>query len=497
MGKHTLAILALLCYMVVGLFIYDDYGISWDEPIQREYGEAVFNYVFDNDTVLHTHPSKYHGPAFQMMLFGVEQVTGTKEITFKVRHLITFLFSIIGLWCFYRLLLSLKFSRYWAVLGMLFLILSPRIFAHSFYNSKDAVFMYMFIICMYALIQFLRTPKLTTSIFLAVLSGILIDIRILGFFIPMFLIGFWALRSVSDLDYGKRTYGLLALTGLATVVVIIAFWPTLWQRPMPELINALTKMGDYPWDDPVLFDGSFQLPKDLPWYYLPKWVFISSPIAISAFSILGVSAWFFGRKLDLWEKLIPVVWLVPLGIIILKGATVYDGWRHVFFLYPAIIIFATSGAKLVFGNWNQLQVAKSIPAALLIFPLIFIMKSHPHQQVYFNALYSNNAWSTYEMDYWGLSYKQALEHVVATQPEGDLKLSVANAPGFFNHYCLSKTDRDRIDWVSRDSADFFISNYRFPNEFQAFTNRSGPYKKPLKIIEVDGNPLVGVFDLTD
>ena len=31
--------------LVVGLFCFDDYGISWDGPVQREYGARVYNYL--------------------------------------------------------------------------------------------------------------------------------------------------------------------------------------------------------------------------------------------------------------------------------------------------------------------------------------------------------------------------------------------------------------------------------------------------------------------
>ncbi|MFT4543779.1 MAG: hypothetical protein ACI9UR_001351 [Bacteroidia bacterium] len=494
-NRHFVALFILFCYTVTGLIIYDDYGISWDEPMQRSYGEVVINYVVEGDTALYSHNSRYHGPAFQMLLYSIEKLTASELGTYKIRHLGTFLFSVFGLWCFYHLLLLLHFKPHWSALGILFLIASPRVFAHSFYNSKDAVLMYMFIVCVYALVTFIQKPKISSAVILGLLAGILIDIRILGLFLPMFLIAVWGLRTVESLDYGKRTFHLVLLSGLITVVVMIVFWPTLWRNPVIEFGNALAKMGDYPWDDPVLFAGSFALPKDLPWYYLPKWMFISTPLVLSGFAVVGVFGLGLKKETSIWEKAIPFIWLLPLLIIVAKGATVYDGWRHVFFLYPAIVILAVSGAEMTFGRWRSMPFLKWVPAALMLIPLSYIIRSHPHQQVYFNATVSKNAWRNYEMDYWGLSYKQGLEYVCALEPKGRLKLSVANGPGFYNHYQLGKTDQERIDWVSRDSADFFISNFRFPKAFEAFANNSGAYHTPLKIIEVDGNPILGVFDL--
>lgn len=496
-GRHALASLVLVCYTVVGLLIYGDYGISWDEPMQRSYGQVAMEYVLESDTALHQHQSRYHGPVFQMLLYCAELLSGDELNTYRVRHLITFLFSIVGLFFFYRLLLLLRFTPHWAVTGMLFLNLSPRIFAHSFYNSKDAVFMYAFIVGIYAITRFINKPKISSALWLGIAMGIAIDIRILGLFLPIFLIGIWAFKSVKDLPFAKQTASKMLLTGVACVLVIVAFWPTLWHNPILEFANALSKMGDYPWDDPVLFEGRFQLPKELPWYYLPKWIVISSPLLVIFLAVVGVISWLLNSVLPLWKRAIPFIWLAPLGVIIFKGATVYDGWRHVFFLYPALVILAVSGAQFLFGKNRPTKHLKWVPISLMLFPAFFIIKSHPNQQVYFNHLASENAWKNYEMDYWGLSYYQALQHVCQIQPDGKLLLSVANGPGFYNHYQLPKADQERIEWVSRDSADFFLSNFRFPQEHSAFSDSTGYYKNPLEIIEVDGNPIVGVFDLRD
>ena len=495
--RHALALVLLFCYTVVGLTIYNDYGISWDEPLQRDYGEKVFNYVFNNDDEIRKHPSRYHGPVFQILLVGIERITGAEDLVYEQRHFLTFLFSILGLWCFYKLLLTLRFSRYWAAIGMGFLMVSPRIFAHSFFNCKDAVFMYMFIISMYAIVRFLGKPSVSRTILLALLIGFAIDIRILGSFVPIILVLLWLMRIWGYPPFFKQTIGKMVTMAIVSFVIMLAFWPTLWINPIAEIGNALTKMGDYPWDNPVLFEGEFAKPKSLPWYYLPKWMIITTPIFISAFSVLGLFSWSLDQRNPLWKKVIPLVWLLPFLVILYTGATVYDGWRHVFFLYPALLIFALSGVEMLFGSWQKLPSLKWAPIGLMLFPLMSIVKMHPHQQVYFNPLVMTDAWKNYEMEYWGLSYKEALEFLCEYKPEGPLKLSVANAPGFYNQFTLDKKDQLRIEWVNRDEADFFLSNFRYPNDYFSFTEGNEPYQHALHIIKVEGNPIVGVFDLRE
>ena len=81
----------------------------------------------------------------------------------------------------------------------------------------------------------------------------------------------------------------------------------------------------------------------LPWYYVPVWMAITTPFVITGLWVFGVAtvadqarrrsvvatdafvcAWFFS----------PVV-----GCMILRP-TLYDSWRHLFFVYPAAVYLA-------------------------------------------------------------------------------------------------------------------------------------------------------------
>ena len=494
--KHWFAALVLLVYTVIGLFIYQDYGISWDEEFQHGYGKTVYEYVFEDNQALHEHHSRYHGPAFQLPLYTAERVLGLedKHEIYQFRHLITFLTSVIGLLFFYRVLLLLGFSRVWATVGLLFMMCSPRIFVHSFYNSKDIVFMYVFVIGIYTMLQFLRRPNWQSTLWHGLVCGFLIDVRILGLFVPFMTAILWLFKAWNDMPYVKRTVPLAFAAATAMILTMIFFWPTLWHAADLEIRNAISRMSDYPWDNPVLFEGEFMLPKELPWYYLPKWMLITTPIFILILSAIGSVAWFLRSKLSPEEKLIPIIWIFsPWIIIVWKNATVYDSWRHVFFLYPAIIILAIAGTKAVSRLLLPKKYAVIFPLILMAFPTYQIIKMHPHQQVYFNELAGEDVWRNYEMDYWGLSYKQAFAWLVKEHPEEELKVSVTNSPGFYNHWTLPLEERKRINYVEYGFSDYFITNFRYPNELTNFIAGNGAYANPIHIIKVNGNPVVGIF----
>ena len=60
---------------IMGVFINQFYGISWDEEFQREMGVNTYNYIFNNDQTLLYSPTKYYGVAIEFPLYVIEKIT--------------------------------------------------------------------------------------------------------------------------------------------------------------------------------------------------------------------------------------------------------------------------------------------------------------------------------------------------------------------------------------------------------------------------------------
>ena len=154
MKKYSIFVLLFfVAYFFLGVCIFKDYGISWDEHLARRRGIIAFSYIMGDKGLL-TYKDRYHGPAFEIILAVIEKVLNPfKNLrrTYLIRHFFIFLLFFAGIFFFYRLCGYV--FRDWKIglLGSLFLILSPRIFAHSFYNSKDIAFLSVFIISIYTL----------------------------------------------------------------------------------------------------------------------------------------------------------------------------------------------------------------------------------------------------------------------------------------------------------------------------------------------------------
>ncbi|MCH8319210.1 MAG: hypothetical protein IIA88_12080 [Bacteroidetes bacterium] len=109
----------------------------------------------------------------------------------------------------------------------------------------------------------------------------------------------------------------------------------------------------------------------------------------------------------------------------------------------------------------------------LIFIACFMIISHPYQHLYFNRLAGpdlKHVKNNFELDYWGLSYREGLEYILANNKREYIKIEAANFPGIGNKLILPSQDRKRIIYVnSENNPDYFISNYRFhPEAYTGF-----------------------------
>ncbi len=509
-----IVILFFIIFLFIGIIIFRDYGISWDEPLQRNIGTVSVNYVVANDKSLLTFVDKGHGPVFEILLIAIEKTFNLSENPSAIhlmRHLVTFLLFYISVLFFYKLC-KYRFKS-WKVglLGSLFLILSPRIFAHSFYNSKDIPFLALFIICIYTLVRYLNNKTWPNAIFHAIVCAFLIDIRILGIIVPIFTYFFLIadLMMKKDLNInGKKVILSFSVYLILLIPLTVLFWPTLWTNPLNNLIEAYKWMSSHPWEGQVLYFGSLTYGPDLPWHYIPVWLLMSTPILYTLGFVIGSfitikllmknPIQFYNRGRD---DLIFISWFfLPLAIIILLNPTLYDSWRHMFYIYPAFLILSLKGLTSLFKaiktKFNGIgykiisTVFILIIASSLIYTAQFMIRYHPYQNVYFNPVAGKNmkvVKNNFDLDYWGLSYREALEYILENDKDKTIKIYVNVGPGKFNSFILTPANRGRLVYVENpEEAKYFISNYRYHlGDY--------PYENEYYSIEISGAKIMVVY----
>ncbi len=486
--QRCLVGLAFAVLLLTGLFVYRDYGYSWDEETSRWWNGRP-NYTLlahGKRGLLEATGEKYHGPAFEIVLYTLErrlQLRDTRPIYF-MRHLVTFLLFFASVVVFYRVLRRRFHQRLIGLAGAAFLVLSPRIFADAFYNSKDLALLSAYVFSLATLGRFLRRPTNGSAALHALACAFLIDIRILGAVVPLLTVVLLPACWLARRRRGETTplaWKPLLGFALLTMLFVTLFWPILWRNPPLHLYRAFREMSSYPWGGSVLYRGAIIKASRLPWHYLPWWMLISTPIVYSLLFAVGVGR-FVAEALRrpvhfLARRPADLAWVaaffLPLGAVIGLHATVYDGWRHLYFIYPAFLFLAVLGFVTLFGLARRVRFAVPAFVAACAVPVAAtawtMVRDHPYQNVYFNALAGPDLQTIkgrYELDYWGLSARAGLEKLLARDPRPVVTVFADTSAIEQSLMLLSPEQRGRV-YLTRDRAraDYFLSHYRNQREF--------------------------------
>ncbi|MDV7394606.1 hypothetical protein RZS08_24700, partial [Arthrospira platensis SPKY1] len=103
--------------------------------------------------------------------------------------------------------------------------------------------------------------------------------------------------------------------------------------------------------------------------------------------------------------------LGPALLVILKGSVLYDDWRQLYFLYPPLAAVALSGVERLQARDKWRTWVRVLVGLQLIVGMVQLVRFHPVQHVYFNALAGTSREYRFDQDYWGLAYKQAFEEL--------------------------------------------------------------------------------------
>ena len=486
MHQH-LGVLLFLVMFLIAFMTFDEYGMSWDESTQRETGQVSYNYVFSDDTSLLTWKDKDYGVAFELPLIILEKVFNLKDSReiFIMRHFATHCFFLIGCYFLFLLIEYLYKNKLLATIGFFLLILHPRIYAHSFFNTKDIPFLSMFIICFYYYVKAFDKKSVISFIYLGICVGLLINLRIMGVLI---LLG-TPLILILDIIRGQKKQKQLRLIItflICSSLTLYITWPFLWNDPLYNFALAFKNMANFRWDRTVLFNGELIKATELNWKYFPTWFSITTPVIYLLFGVIGFLLLtfqffktpyaFLNNSIKRTNLLFLGYLLAPVLAVIVFHSVLYDGWRQMFFIYPSFILLSIYGlSHLVKKNNQTLIVALTFLIIEFTLTASNMIRNFPLQGVYFNETLSFNSpeylRKRFDMDYWGVSYKQCLEYLLKNDTAASINIHVANSAGVYNMDILPAPDRGRIKIVPMEEATYFITNYRWhPHDYDEFKN---------------------------
>ena len=441
----------ILCglFLLAGLVLAGDYGINYDEQPQIVIATANLNYILGQGDSLARlpYPFTHYGVAFELPLLLAQRALGLDALAegdyhqiHRLRLTITHLFFVIGGFFCYRLAYRLFGNRRIALLALLIYLLHPRLYAHSYINSKDLPFLSMFAIALYLLERAFRRDTVAAFILLGIAVGLLANLRIMG---AMLLAAPLAMRGLDWLFAGDggarqpilRTAGLFLL---AAGLTWYAVTPYAWTQPIDYLTGSLSQTVRHPAVLPQLFQGEMLLSDAVPPHYAATWFGITTPppvlllgalglAAVLAASISRPGAVFRNHRLRFMLLLLACFLLPPLAAALL-GSNQYEDWRHLYFLYVPAGLLAAGGLHWLTTalarqpGWSAgIQGLAGLGLGLILLQMAQI---HPLQHIYFNFLVDRTTpeylRTQYEMDRWQLARQAAWDYLLQSHPEEPL-----------------------------------------------------------------------------
>ena len=446
----------LVCalFLLAGLAAAGDYGHGLDAGNQRRTAEGNRDYVLgraDRIESFNDHDRLY-GVAFELPLLLAERALGREDL-YYVNHLrltLTHLFFILGGFFCYRLACRLFNNRLLALFALLIFLLHPRIYAHSFVNSKDLPFLSMFVIALYLLERAFRKDTPGAFILLGMAIGLLTNLRIMGIMLFPAII---ALRGL-DLLYagsGPERKHILMTAGaflLTAGLTLYAVTPYAWTDPGDYLAASLNLTANHPTIVRELFQGEWFLSNQLPPHYNAVWIAITTPLLILLLGSLGIAlavARVFRRpgaalrnNRRRWQLLLPACFLLPPLAAALLGVNQYDDWRHYYFLYVPFGLLAAGGLGWLmrsFSRWRPGRAGVYGLAGLgLGLVLLQLTQLHPAPYLYFNFLVDRTTpeylRTQYMLSHWQLTRPAALQSLLKSHPGETLALHTRRSTDF-------------------------------------------------------------------
>ena len=214
-----------LLFAAAGIAVADDYGLARDELGQRRIAEQNAAYIMGDADALPKNHNRFYGIAFELPLLLAERALGLQDSRdiYLSRHLLTHLFFIAGGFICGLLAWRMFNNRWIALLAMLLFLLHPRLYAYSFFNSKDLPFAVMFVIALYLTHRAFRRDTLGAFVLLGIVVGLAANLR------PFALLFIPAVLAMRGLDWryagdAARRRRIVVIAGVFAATTLAAIW---------------------------------------------------------------------------------------------------------------------------------------------------------------------------------------------------------------------------------------------------------------------------------
>jgi tetratricopeptide (TPR) repeat protein len=510
------------------VFLSFNSGINGDDEYQNDYSKklvAYYSTMGADTSALYIEKGNmhYYGGFFDLLTGAVNSAFGFDEFDtayHQLRHFFNALFGLLAM-VFVGLLVRELAGWRAAILALAFMFLSPRFLGHALMNPKDIPFAAGFAVALYYMVRLIRTierPRWQTALGLALGIALALATRAGGLLLFAYLglfagLDFLFKYGIKGLTTHTRVFVNYLIYGLGAAIVgyilAILTWPAALVDPIGHPLAALTEFSKLGVKIRLLFMGGNVMSDDTAWYYAPLWIAKTIPLfALAGF--LGSFVFFFSwmKKYGRTETLLLFFAAIfPIAYVIYKDSILHDGWRHLMFVYPSMLVLAALFWVELEKRWGKRKQIRwaiwGVLALLVLESTVFIARNYSYPYVYFNAIGGGlaGAFGDYETDYWGTSVKQAINWL---DEEGiispDMPDTIVLGTTFY--YNLSRQTRRQYNGKVRLEYVRFNNRYDKDWKYGIFPSRyirsehlksgSWPNSKSVHTVTASGVPLLSI-----
>lgn len=493
-------------------------ALSGDEEKHHLHAVKVYNYFKTDgaDTLALNDPKyklNYYGQSFDLFSYLFIKTFNIEKV-YETRHVLNGLAGGLAI-ITAGILIRYLAGSFAGFITLLFMFFFPRFMGHSMNNPLDIPFALGYIFSIYQMIRFLRKlPEfsLKHAILLSLGIAFTTSIRIGGLILIPYLFMFsglyllikkWPWKTFSSRYFSFAGKGLVYITAISLIAYFLSIlpWPYALQDPLKNPLNALDMMANITVSLRVMFEGNIIWSDALPWYYVPKNMYVTIPIIIWIFFVITF-LFFFRKKKELnnfWLFTLYFITIFPVLYIIYQESNVYGGWRHTLFIYPSFAGIAAIGVNEI-KNLSRSRIYRTVFVSLIILglyhPVSHTIRNYPLQYIYFNEIAGgvDRAYTKYETDYYLNSLKPGtewiLKNIIPEEEQEDKITIISNAPYDIMHYYyrdhLHKIKFPYTRYYDRGSKnwDYAIYYCNYINPYQLRRN-IWPPKNTIHEVKVD------------
>lgn len=363
------------------------------------------------------------------------QPGGSSTALYLYNHLL-FLLGLFGL---YAMLHRLTGSRGAGAVGLLLLYLNPRFWAESFYNTKDLALLSLCLVTLWLGLRFAQEKSWASCVWFGLAGAVVTNERLIG----LCFFGLMGLVYLARLTLGRQWSARAFWRGAAAVGSLAAFWylltPAAWSGPLGFLRYQLGQTSNFDtlrWGSWLLYRGAVYNPVEnpIPWHYIPWYLLITTPLLVLALA----AAWPVllvcknGRDPARWrsdETLVSaaaaLLTAVPVLYAMLRRPNLYNGWRHLYFVYAGIVLFASLAAARLWVLARGLRLPRrrvfagalaGVLAVQFAYYGGFLLHNGQNSFAYFNLLAGPHPEQRYDADYWNIGMRTLMEEMQKRDP---------------------------------------------------------------------------------